>query len=239
MNAITGIRTFHDLREFAAANPSPAGSEPQAWTANRIDLPLPEGAVTVGVLRLAGSGTQVPQTADEFVHVLTGSLELTGEGKVVQVPEGASCVLPAGRAFDWSAQTGTTVVTMTCAGPASEAAGITPVDLSAPLAPSGAPLAELLVGPTPSCRNFTDFRSANGEFVCGTWDSSPYHRLPMRYGHHELMHLLEGAVTFVDEAGREKTFRKGDVFLVEQGASCSWESTVHVKKVYAIYRPAA
>ena len=45
-------------------------------------------------------------------------------------------------------------------------------------------------------------------------------------------------VTFVDEAGRTATFTAGDIFLVEQGAECSWESQTFVKKVYAIYRPA-
>ena len=49
--------------------------------------------------------------------------------------------------------------------------------------------------PPPSCRNFTDYRSADGEFVCGTWDSTPYHRRAMFYRHYELMYLLEGSVT--------------------------------------------
>ena len=109
----------------------------------------------------------------------------------------------------------------------------------AELAPSGAPLAELLVGTTPSCRNHTAFRSADGEFTCGVWDSTPYHRRAMRYGHFELMVLLRGAVTFVDERERTRTFRAGDVFLVEQGASCSWDSREEVAKIYAIYRPLA
>ncbi len=60
----------------------------------------------------------------------------------------------------------------------------------------------------------------------------------MRYRHYELMHLLAGTVTFVDDAAREGTFSTGDIFLVEQGAECSWDSRVDVKKVYAIYRPA-
>jgi uncharacterized cupin superfamily protein len=59
----------------------------------------------------------------------------------------------------------------------------------------------------------------------------------MRYPHYELMHLLEGSVTFVDETGRTATFSRGDIFLVEQGARCSWESREQVAKVYAIYRP--
>jgi uncharacterized cupin superfamily protein len=45
-------------------------------------------------------------------------------------------------------------------------------------------------------------------------------------------------VTFVDETGRAGTFAQGDIFLVEQGATCSWESREQVAKVYVIYRPA-
>jgi uncharacterized cupin superfamily protein len=112
-----------------------------------------------------------------------------------------------------------------------------PIDTAAPLEPSNPPLAELLVGPTPSCRNHTDYSSASGEFVCGTWDSTPYHRRPMTYRHIELMHLLEGAVTFRDASG-SATFSKGDIFLAARGAQCAWLSEVHVKKVYAIHRPA-
>ncbi|MFV4725635.1 cupin domain-containing protein, partial [Mycobacterium tuberculosis] len=87
------------------------------------------------------------------------------------------------------------------AGAGAPAAAV-PVDLAAELAPSGAPLAELLIGPTPSCRNHTDYRSADGTFTCGVWDSTPYHRRAMRYAHFELMVLLKGSVTFVDEEGK-------------------------------------
>ena len=60
----------------------------------------------------------------------------------------------------------------------------------------------------------------------------------MPYRHFELMHLLAGSVTFVDGAGRSGTFRKGDSFLIEQHAQCSWESREHAAKIFAIYRPA-
>jgi uncharacterized cupin superfamily protein len=52
------------------------------------------------------------------------------------------------------------------------------------------------------------------------------------------MYLLEGAVTLEDESGSRHIFTRHDIFVVEQGAQCSWESREHVKKVYAIYRPA-
>ncbi|CAN7633919.1 cupin domain-containing protein [Trinickia sp. LjRoot230] len=59
----------------------------------------------------------------------------------------------------------------------------------------------------------------------------------MSYPHYELMHLLDGRVTLMDETGRAGTFSRGDVFLVEQHARCSWDSRENVAKVYAIYRP--
>jgi uncharacterized cupin superfamily protein len=233
------VRSFMDLRKLAAQCDLLAASGDGAWATNRTTLPLAQAPVTLGVLRLSDSGHQTALGTDEFAIALSGGLALAHNGKTYDVPAGKSIVIPTGVEFEWTARTATTVIVMSCSsGPAAADLPV-PIDENATLSPSGPPLAELLVGPTPSCRNFTDYRSANGEFVCGTWDSTPYHRRAMTYGHFELMHLLEGAVTFVDETGREATFGEGDVFLVEQGAHCSWESRVHAKKVYAIYRPAA
>ena len=227
------VRSFFDLRTFAAnATPAPGG-----FLEAREQLPLADGPVTVAALALYGSGRVDVMPADEFVIVLDGALTIGG----ATIPTNESIVLPGGIGFDWEATPGTRAIAMRCtSAPTSGPAGAqrpVRIDLAAPLSPSGAPLAELLIGPTPSCRNFTDYRSANGEFTCGTWDSTPYHRRAMHYRHYELMHLLAGSVTFVDGVGREGTFETGDVFLVEQGSDCSWESREHVKKVYAIYRP--
>lgn len=232
------VRSFVDLRAFAARSDLLGATGDGAWIANRTALSLADGPVSLAVLRLSGSGQELPLGADEFAIVLEGDLAIANDGAAYEVSAGRSIVIPAGIAFGWTVRTATTIVVMCCASGAPGAPNPVPIDEAAPLIPSGAPLAALLVGPTPSCRNFTDYRSANGEFVCGTWDSTPYHRRAMHYGHSELMHLLEGAVTFVDGTGSKATFSEGDVFLVEQGAECSWDSRVNVKKVYAIYRPA-
>lgn len=236
--APTRVRSFIDLAAFAAQSDLLAASGDGAWTANRQALFLPDGPVSVAVLRLSGEGTEAALAADEFAIVLDGALALQQGTDIVEVPSRRSVVIPAGLPFAWTARTATTVIIMRCSSGPAGADRLIPIDEAAPLTPSNPPLAELLVGPTPSCRNFTDYRSANGEFVCGTWDSTPYTRIAMPYRHYELMHLTQGAVTFVDGAGRQATYCEGDVFLVEQGAQCSWESTVQVKKVYAIYRPA-
>ena len=83
---------------------------------------------------------------------------------------------------------------------------IVPLQQMPELKPSGSPSLDLLTTPVPSCRNFTDYTSADGEYMCGTWDSTPYARRALFYRHYELMYLLEGSVEFVDEAGRSGTF---------------------------------
>ena len=232
-------RSFRDLRAFADAATIQADSDGDPYLASRAALDLPEGPASISLVVLPqGRGRVEALADDEFLILLDGALTLEGPDKIVQLAPNQSSVITKGTGFNWSSREGARLIAMRRNGSPDAAPAIIPIDESAPLAPSGAPLAELLVGPTPSCRNFTDYRSADGEFTCGTWDSTPYHRLSMPYRHYELMHLLEGSVTFVDGEGREGTFRKGDIFLVEQGAHCSWDSREHVKKVYAIYRPA-
>lgn len=230
---------FIDLRAFAASA-LVDGTASDTWTQGRRALDLAPGPVTLSALRLsAGEGQSAAQGADEFVVVLSGRLTLTAGGIAVTLGADDSAVVPRGQALSWSTPTGATLLIMACAeegGPGADR--VVAIDTGVSLTPSGAPLAELLLSPTPACRNHTTYQSGSGTFMCGVWDSTPYHRRAMYYRHFELMLLLDGSVTFVDEAGREGTFHKGDIFLVEQAATCSWESRVDVAKVYAIYRPA-
>lgn len=230
------VPTFVDLRALAATSsapsPMPAGDR---FLASRQWLNTPAVGVTIAALHLDGGEGRVEALVDdEFVLVLAGALSI-GD---VQIGVDGSIVVPRGQPFEWTAVPGTVALVMGCGvGPAGDGKPV-PIDTSAALEPSSPPLADLLVGPTPTCRNFTDYRSASGEYMIGTWDSTPYERVTMPYRHCELMLLLEGAVTFVDGAGRKGTFSKGDIFVVEQGANCSWLSETHVKKVYVIFRPA-
>lgn len=232
------VHSFIDLRAFASAA-LPGAAAGGSWLEARTCLPLAPGPISLSALKLASGAGQVPPLpGDEFVTVLSGHLTLKAGDSSVTLGPDESAVVPRGLGFGWSAPAGATALVMRSAedgGPG--AAHITTIDTGVTLSPSGAPLADLLLTPTPSCRNHTAYTSGSGAFLCGVWDSTPYHRRAMRYRHFELMLLLEGSVTFVDGAGREGTFDKGDIFLVEQGAECSWESRVQVAKVFAIYRP--
>ena len=237
------VRSFIDLRAFASdasqgIAPPPSLTDDRFRSSRRF-LDFPPGPVTAGVIALAqDSGTVSSQPADEFIVVVEGTITFTQADQTLTLTAGNSAVIPQGAAFSWSTPAPASIIFMGHQGGQATGGIIVPIDETPNLAPSGAPLAELLLTPTPQCRNQTDYRSADGTFTCGTWDSTPYHRIAMLYQHCELMHLLEGSVTFVDETGRSATFSRGDIFIVEQGARCSWESLEQVAKVYAIYRPA-
>jgi uncharacterized cupin superfamily protein len=226
------VRGVIDLRAYGtSAKPT------RDWLTGRGTPAFVDNLASVVSLAPVGEGRVQALPSDEFVIVLSGTLTLESARGVTVINTGRSAVIPVGLSFGWRAAEGTIAIIVACPAAAGTATDIVLIDETAPLQPSNPPLAELLVGPTPSCRNHSDYRSSNGEFVCGTWDSTPYHRRPMVYRHIELMHLLDGSVTFEDANG-SVTFGTGDVFLAMRGAECAWISHVHVKKVYAIHRPA-
>jgi uncharacterized cupin superfamily protein len=226
------VRGVIDLRAYAA-NAAPT----RDWLTGRGTPAFDDEGASVVSLAPVGEGRVQALPRDEFLIVLWGTLTFDSVRGVTVINAGRSAVLPAGLSFGWRAAAGTIAIIVSCPAAAGSAQDIVLIDENASLQPSNPPAAELLVGPTPSCRNFSDYRSTNAEFVCGTWDSTPYHRRAMLYRHIELMHLLDGSVTFEDASG-SVTFGKGDIFLAMRGAQCAWISHVHVKKVYAIHRPA-
>ncbi|MGY6563742.1 MAG: cupin domain-containing protein [Halomonadaceae bacterium] len=232
-----------DLRQFArevtADTAGQADGQTDAFLANRYPLAIPACPVEIGAIRLeAGTGSVAELPADEFIILCDGCLTLDRQGQTLALADSASAVLSAGAGFDWHCPEPTTLLYIRYLGKSAGEGNLIAIDEAATLEPSGTPLVELLIGPTPSCRNHTDYRSADEEFMCGTWDSTPYHRRAMESRQYELMHLLAGAVTVVEQSGATRTYTKGDICLVEKGAVWSWESREDVKKVYAIYRPA-
>lgn len=239
----TTPRTFVDLRQFARDKSlgielTAAAGEDRFLSSRRV-LDWEPGSVTAGVITLeAGNGSVQSLPADEFIIVNEGTLTLTQQDSTLTLGPNQSAVIKQGASFTWSTQGPVSLIFTRYNNSQAGDGAIVPIKEDPVMGHSGGPAAELLTTPAPTCRNYTDYTSADGEFMCGTWDSTPYARRPMFYRHYELMYLLEGSVSFVDETGRSATFSKGDIFLVEQGANCSWDSPVQVAKVYVIYRPA-
>lgn len=232
------VRGFIDLRAFASAA-APPDTDGDTFLLARDRLSLPPGPISVATAFPDGAGTVEDLEADEFIIVVEGRMEVSWQNGTFTLNVGQSVVLPKGASFAWSASRPSRLIVMSYVSDLPGQGEPIVIDATAELEPSNPPLAQLLVGATPNCRNHCDFRSASDEFVCGVWDSTPYHRRPMFFRHYELMHLLEGAVTFEDSAGHLATFSKGDIFLMVQGSTCSWLSECHVTKVYATFRPAS
>lgn len=234
----TQVDGFVDVLESRAEWPAADDSEAGSYLAGRRRLPLADGPVTIeSVLLSSGGSGQAVLPGDEFVLVLSGVVRFRQKGRDLRISAGEAAVILRDHLLEWAANEPAELLVMRCTAGGSADEPVV-IDTAAPLSPSSAPLAELLVGSTPSCRNHSDYRSATGEFVCGTWDSTPYHRRRMTFRHFELMRLLEGEVTFIDQHGRSGTFGAGDVVLFVQGGAASWESRSHVKKIYSTYRPA-
>lgn len=223
-----------DMRAYAA------GTAPSTdWFAGRAAPAFADEAAQVAALAPRGEGQVKALPTDECVLVLAGRIEIESADGVLVVESANACALPLGLDFTWRAADGTLAIIY--AAPAQQAgtpAKAVLIDQAAPLEPSSPPLAQNLVGPTPSCRNHSDYLSANTEFVCGVWDSTPYHRIQIPYKQVELMYLLDGKVNFRDEQG-SVTFSAGDACLFVRGPGCAWISEDYVRKIYATQRPVA
>lgn len=228
---------FVDVLGSRAQWPAADDGEASSYLIGRRRLPLPDGPVTIeSVILSPGRSGQAVLPGDEFVLVVNGAARFLQKGRELHVGAGEAAVVVRDEPLEWAADSQAELIVMRCtAGGSADQPAL--INTKAPLSPSNPPLADLLVGPAPSCRNHSDYRSATGEFVCGTWDSTPYHRRLMTFRHFELMRLLEGQVAFVDQHGRSGTFGAGDVVLFVQGGAASWESRSHVKKIYSTYRP--
>ena len=229
---------FVDVLGSRAQWPAADDGQSGSYLAGRRRLPLPDGPVTVESVILSSERSgQAVLPGDEFVLVVSGAVRFRQKGSELRLSAGEAAVVVRDQPLEWAADEPAELIVMRCTagGSADEPVAI---NISAPLSPSNPPLGDLLVGPTPKCRGHSDYRSATGEFACGTWDSTPYHRRTMEFRHFELMRLLEGEVTFIDQHGRSGTFGPGDVVLFVKGGAASWESRSHVKKIFATYRPA-
>ena len=223
-----------DVRAYAA------GTAPSSdWFAGRSTPAFADEAAQVVALAPRGEGRVEALQVDECILLLAGRLEIESKAGTLVLEPATACVLPFGSTFTWRASDDALAIVYDA--PAKEVGTVvTPVmiDQTAPLEPSNPPLAKNLIGQTPSCRNHSDYWSATREFVCGVWDSTPYHRIQIPYVQVELMYLLEGSVSFSDPGGKV-TFSAGDVCLFVRGEGCAWLSEEHVAKIYATQRPVA
>ncbi len=81
-------------------------------------------------------------------------------------------------------------------------------------------------------------RGNTGEMHVGVWEATAYSERVVDYPCDEIMFVLEGSVTVIDEDGHEETFKQGDCFFMPLGYTGLWKQDETMKKFHmSVYRP--
>jgi uncharacterized cupin superfamily protein len=75
--------------------------------------------------------------------------------------------------------------------------------------------------------------------TAGVWDCTPMTSKSMSYPVNEFMLILEGAVTIVEDGGRETTIKAGESFIIPKGLPCVWKQPQYVRKFFVIFDDAS
>jgi uncharacterized cupin superfamily protein len=171
----------------------------------------------------------------ETIVVVEGALTLAAAGAAPLVlgPQ-AGAVIGCGTALRIQAESRTRFVFCAAACDKPTKRGLVPLRADADFKASASPPAELLLGPAPQCRSDNVFTDDAAQYLAGTWDSTPYHRIVRPHRVNEFMHLLAGGVRFAAPDGSLLSVGAGDALFVPQGAPIGWESSERVAKFYVV-----
>ena len=198
--------------------------------------------LSVGVWEAeANLGRWMRWPVHEFMVVVEGEVVMVEEDRETVIGPGESFFIPKGRRCIWN-QSGYAKKLMIIfddqSGLSSDGAQpIIKFDPKVKLAPSTPPSAEILNSPIPVQQAHEYFKDATGQFAIGVWQTTGYHRKLINFPRHELMHLLEGTVTFTDDKGGTQSFKPGDTFFVPMGTPNSWKSEGTLRKIYCSFQP--
>ena len=196
---------------------------------------LGDDGVSAGLVTFSGEAVIEDFPHSETLVVHAGHVVLGSAEQTLELGVGSSAVIGRGTRLTVQASAGSQWAF--CAVDQADAPARPGLTLLAPhtlLNPSAAPEPQILIGPTPQCRALNLFDDEVTELRIGIWDSTPYARHGRPHKLHELMHMLEGSVTLQDDEGVAVTVNRGDTVFVAKGAPCAWNSTVYVRKVYAV-----
>jgi uncharacterized cupin superfamily protein len=171
----------------------------------------------------------------ETLVVVEGTLTLAEAGAAPRVlGPGEGAVIGGGTALRIQAASRARVVFCAAACDRPTKRGVLPLRADADFKPSATLPAEVLLGPAPQCRSDNVFTDDAANYLAGTWDSTPYHRIVRAHRVNEFMHLLAGSVRFAAPDGSVLSAAAGDALFVPQGASIGWESRERVAKFYVV-----
>lgn len=95
--------------------------------------------------------------------------------------------------------------------------------------------AEAVIDGKPEEQGAVIMESADGKFVVGIWESTPYAETFDEYPGDEFCHVLTGRVTLTDEHGESKSFGAGETYVVPKGFKGVFRVEETMRKYYTIY----
>jgi len=79
------------------------------------------------------------------------------------------------------------------------------------------------------------FQNQDRSVIAGVWQSPPMEwRFDSGHPVHEMISVIFGSVTMIDDDGEEETFGPGDVFFIAKGKRCSWRNVETVRIQYTM-----
>ena len=177
----------------------------------------------------------------DFMLVLEGELGIETEQGRVMAREGEALFVPRGLHCRYLQPRYVKKIVAAFDNPAEpmvrRSSGLIKIDPKVAVAPSTPPAASMLFSPVPIQNNHDYYSDSTGQLNIGVWDTTGYTRKLIDFPRHELMHLIEGSVTFEDDQGAKQSFKAGDTFFVPMGTPNSWISEGYLRKIFVIFQP--
>jgi uncharacterized cupin superfamily protein len=202
----------------------------------------PKLGLTAGVWEAEANATHwIDYPVHEFMILLEGHVTILEEGHSTTIRAGESFVIPKGLRCRWM-QKGRVrkfflIVEDNSEFTVDPRRRMIKIDPKAALASSDPPSPAVLLSPPPTQHSHDAYVGMDGRFTVGVWDTTAYTRKLIDFPRHELMHLLEGSVTFTDAAGEKQTFKAGDTLFVPMGTPNAWSCSAYLRKIYCILMP--
>ena len=94
---------------------------------------------------------------------------------------------------------------------------------------------EAVIDGKPEEQGAVVLESADGRFIAGIWQSTPYAEAFDGYPGDEFCQVLSGKVTLTDADGNESTFVAGESYVVPKGFKGTFRVVETMRKYYAMY----
>ena len=86
-------------------------------------------------------------------------------------------------------------------------------------------------------RVFEKMVNSPSKVRAGVWEATTYAENLINYPYHEIVFLLEGSISIIDDDSNEELFEPGDCFFLEQGFNGQWKQHDTIKIFHMTVAP--